>query len=425
MWTRSLRAAIAIVLTSGLVWGQEFKEAPGGTPATAWRSAEDGASQPTVNPEGNSAAASATPAGTADPAGAVRKTPAPTEAVTAKLRQPIARVTGGTGTLPNNHGQVWREYDISPYTLRVTTTKRPEQAVVDWVLRETGYEAWHSEVLAVLSATPRVLRVYHTPEMQAVVADMVDRFVNSGAQSRAFSLRVVTTDHPGWRASAQQLLRPVAVQTPGVRAWLMQKEDAAILLAELRRRSDFREHSSPYLLVNNGQSTVVSLMRGRNYVRSVSPRADVWPGYEADMGEIAEGFSLEFSPLLSVDGQTIDAVVKCNVDQVEKMIPVMIDVPTTVAPRQRTKIEIPQITHFRFHERFRWPVEQVLLIGMGMVALPIPADGKTLVPGIPLPLPSGPARADLMVFVECRGNASQSTTTHAAHSKSLDHRPRR
>jgi hypothetical protein len=69
------------------------------------------------------------------------------QAVDAPERQTIARVTKGSGALPNNFGQVWREYDISPYTLRVTTTNRPEQAIVDWILRETGYEAWHSEPL--------------------------------------------------------------------------------------------------------------------------------------------------------------------------------------------------------------------------------------------------------------------------------------
>src|SRR4051794_31663127 len=31
-----------------------------------------------------------------------------------------ARVSKGAGTLPQDKGQVWREYDIRPYTLRVT-----------------------------------------------------------------------------------------------------------------------------------------------------------------------------------------------------------------------------------------------------------------------------------------------------------------
>src|SRR5688572_19283578 len=41
-----------------------------------------------------------------------------------------AAVSKGSGTLPNDQGQVWREYDIRPYTVRVTTTARPEQAIV-------------------------------------------------------------------------------------------------------------------------------------------------------------------------------------------------------------------------------------------------------------------------------------------------------
>src|SRR3972149_2382811 len=41
-------------------------------------------------------------------------------------RRPISRVTAGSGTLPNEQGQLYREYDISPYTLRVTRTNRPE-----------------------------------------------------------------------------------------------------------------------------------------------------------------------------------------------------------------------------------------------------------------------------------------------------------
>ena len=64
------------------------------------------------------------------------------------------------------------------------------------------------------------------------------------------------------------------------------------------------------------------------------------------------------------------------------------------------------MSHFRFHERFRWPVEQVLLVGFGMVALPVPAEGQTLVAGLPLPLPSSPPRADVLVFVESKGKPS-------------------
>jgi len=331
-------------------------------------------------------------------------------------RQSIAKVTKGPGTLPNDAGQEWREYDISPYTTRVTSTNRPEQAIVDWILRETGYEAWHSEPLGMLSANHRVLRVYHTPEMHAVVSEMVDRFVNSEAESQVFGMRVVSVGSPNWRTKAQRVLHPVTAQSPGVQAWLLAKEDASLLIAELRKRTDFREHSSPHLLVNNGQSTVVFATQRRNYVRDVILRPDAWPGYEPQTAQIDEGFSLEFNPLLSLDGHTVDAIVKCNVDQVEKLIPVMIDVPTAVAPRQRTEIKVPQLTCSRLHERFRWPADHVLLISMGVVASPVPASASAL----SLPL-SSPTRADLLVFVESKGKlgAQAAAATTAARPAPL------
>jgi hypothetical protein len=327
----------------------------------------------------------------------------PPEPRASEHRAPIARVTAGSGVLPSEHGQLWREYDITPYTARITSTSRPEQAIVDWILRETGYEVWHAEPLAILSATPQVLRVYHTPEMQKLVAEVVDRFVSSEAETHGFGLRVVSLSHPNWRARAQRLLQPVQVQTPGVQAWLLEKEDAAVVLAELRRRSDYREHSTPHLLVNNGQSTVVSATRGQSYVRNVSFRSEGWPTVEPEGAIIDEGFSLEFSPLLSVDGKMIDATIKCEIDQVEKMVAVPVEVSTAAAPRQRIEIQVPQTSQFRFHERFRWPVDKLLLVGMGMVALPVPSDGQTLVPGLKLPFGSGPPRADVLVFVESKG----------------------
>jgi hypothetical protein len=400
MLRQVLAAAIIVLCMTGSVLAQGTAAVDDGV--AAWRrpaASEARNNQPdtTVAP-----AAASLPTSPAEPA---NRSPVGDTAG----NRPLART--GNATLPNDAGQVWREYDISAYTTRVTTTKRPEQAIIDWILRDTGYEAWHTEPLGILSAGPRTLRVYHTPKMQEIVADLVDRFVSSEAATYTFSLHVVTLDSPHWRTAAQRLLRPVPVQTPGSNAWLLAREDAAILLGELRRRSDYREHSSPYLMVNNGQSTVVSAMRGRPYVRDVLIRPETAAGFDPSPGQVDEGLNLDFSPLLSADRRMIDATIRCDVDQIEKMIPVMLEVPTQASPRQRTKIDVPQITHYRYCERFRWPIEQVLLVGMGMVALPIPVDGAPLLPGVPLPIGATPARADLLIFVECKG---QSAPTAAA-----------
>ena len=381
MLARCFSALFLTAIVGGTVaYGQSAgPTVPGNT--GGWR----GAAQP-------DSAAATQPASNATPARAsTAASPAP--------RRPIARVTDGSGALPNNYGQVWREYDISPYTRRVTVTKRPEQAIVDWILRETGYEAWHGEPLAVLSADNRLLRVYHTPEMQSVVAEIVDRFVSSEAQSPGFALQVVSVSEPDWRTRAHRMLRPVPTHTPGVQAWLLQKEDAARVLDDLRRRSDFHDHGAPQMLVSNGQPKAVAWSRDRGYRRNVTLRGDTWPGFEVDSAKVDEGFSLEITPLLSLDGRIIDATIRCDIDQVEKMIPVTIDVPTAASPRQRTELDVPQLARTRLHERFRWPVEHVLLVDLGMVGMPSVTEEKPLVPGLTLPF-GGPQRADLLVFVQ-------------------------
>lgn len=333
----------------------------------------------------------------------------------------VAKVSMSKGALPNDQGQLWREYDISPYTLQVASTNRPEQAVVDWILQETGYETWHTEPLAILSANRRSLYAYHTAEMQQVVKDIVDRFVSNDVDSTEFSLRVVTVGNPNWRARARSLVQPVPVQTPGAQAWVLAKEAAVNLIADIGRRTDFREHSSPQQTVGNGQSSVVSSTRSQYYVRDVRTTGNTWPGYQAETAVVDEGFSLEFSPLLSIDRQSIDAVIKCQVDQLEKMVPVMLDVPTAVAPRQRTKIEVPQLVHFQFHERFRWSPDKVLLVCMSMIPLPMSTETKPLVPGLPIPgVGSTDARGDLLVFVETKG----ASTTAASPARTAA-RPQR
>lgn len=402
---------------------------------SGWKSSTPGTerygAEPKKNPFTSGSEPSASVPTAAAPAAAGTSAPAPGGDVTplegggglAPIGAAIthARVTKGSGALPQDKGQVWREYDIRPYTLRVTTTARPEQAIVDWILRETGYEAWHSDPVGLLSANRETLRVYHTPEMQAIVADIVDRFVNSAASNYAFTLRVATVGNPNWRAKALPMMMPIPVQSPGVQGWIMAKENARMLLAELARRTDYREYNSAQQLVNNGQSIVISTMRQRSYVRNAVVTQAAWPGYQPEMGNIEEGFSLEFSPLLALDLASADAVVKLKLNQVEKLLPVKLDLPTTIAPNQRVQVDVPQMTSSNLHERFRWPTDKVLLLSMGVVATPGPTKDNPVTDAVmdAVPILKTPPRADALLFVESAGTAAPAPTPAAPRSASL------
>lgn len=320
-----------------------------------------------------------------------------------------APVTKGSSKLPNDHGQVWREYDISSYTLRSKGDLQPEQRIVDWILRETGYEAWHSTPVGLLSADSRTLRVYHTPQMQAIVADIADRFVNQAAENQGFGMRVITIKNPNWRTRALPLMTSLPAQSPGVQAWMLAKEDAALLMSELRRRTDYTEHNPPHQIVRNGQALSLSSMRNRTYTKGIIRTQQTWPGYQPEIGQLSEGFSLEFSPLLSMDTRTVDAVIKLRLSQVEKMLSVKLEVPNNIAPNQRAECHVPQMTTVQLHERFRWPADKVLLLSMGVVATPGPKKPNLLTDA--LPFAKSAPRADALLFIESKGLLAPTTPT--------------
>jgi hypothetical protein len=408
-------AAVGLVVLIAIAHRKSFGQNDGGWKKSmgssryggenAVSAAADAASPPAPN-------AAAQPAQTTPIAGA----PAPVDPAITR-----ARVSKGSGALPNDAGQVWREYDITPYTSRVTTTERPEQAIVDWVLRETGYEAWHSDPVGLLSANRNALLVYHTPEMHATVADIADRFVNTAASAYAFTLRVATVRNPNWRAKALPMMTPLPVQTPGVQGWLLAKENARLLLAELSRRTDYREYNSSQQLVNNGQSILLSTMRPRSYIKGALVTQTAWPGYQPEMGTLEEGFSLEFSPLLSLDLASADAVVKLRLNQIEKMLPVKLDVPSAVAANQRVQVDVPQMTMSNLHERFRWPTDRVLLLSMGVVATPGPTKDNPISDAVTdaVPILKTPPRADALLFVESAGIVAPSAEPPTARAASL------
>jgi hypothetical protein len=132
------------------------------------------------------------------------------------------------------------------------------------------------------------------------------------------------------------------------------------------------------------------------------------------MGQIQEGYSLQISPLLALDERSIDAVLKCQIDQVEKLIPVSIDVPTVSAARQTVQVQVPQLVSWRLHERFRWPTDQVLLLSCGVIATPA-ADRSLL--GLPMLVGGDVGRADALLFIESNGKSSQ---TLAGDRRSAD-----
>ena len=304
--------------------------------------------------------------------------------------------------LPNDAGQVWRDYDISRYTSRCSGKEHPGRAVVDWILRETGTDLWFTEPLGLLNVSRHTLRVYHTPEVQKAVASVVDRFLSTATESHAFAMRLITVASPGWRSQALRTMTPVTVRTPGTEAWLVSKEEAVLLLNHLRGHSGYREHGTPDLLIYNGQQETLEYRRPRQYSKSVIFRPETFSGYEMNLAEIQEGFSLQLTPLMSRDGRTVDAEIKAQVDQIEKLQEVPVDVPGPAGRPQRVVVQIPRLSGWQLHERFRWPADKVLVISRGVVATPAPVKNRRFLFKNSASV-FAQSRGDALLVLECLG----------------------
>ena len=135
------------------------------------------------------------------------------------------------------------------------------------------------------------------------------------------------------------------------------------------------------------------------------------------MGQVEQGFKLRISPLLAADERTADAVLKVEARQVEKLASIAVNLPTSGGPRT-ANIQVPQTSSWRLHERFRWPVDRVLLISCGIVAAPM--RGRPAGQGFLGGLVSRAPRVEALLFLEAKGkSAGTLATQNAARSAAV------
>lgn len=329
-----------------------------------------------------------------------------------------SRIGGVNFQLPKDAGQYWEQYDIRTYTQQLKSVPNPEQVIVDWVLRETGTDVWFGKPMGVLSADRDTLYVYHTAAMHRTVQGVYEKLVRGILEPQAFTIQLITVNNPNWRTRAIPFMKQVNVQSSGVDAWLLSKENTAIVLALLRNRTDFREVQSLDLVTQNGQSHTLEQMRSRNYVHGYQRTEQGWPPYMPVSTEIREGYRVVISPLLNPTLTSIDLVLQCEVDQIEKLREVNVDLPMPTGEVQTAVINVPQVVSWRLHERFQWSAEQSLLLSCGVVAAPAGTSSDTLLGQSSNTLGlnklftgNDTGRADALLLIQYKGNANSQILT--------------
>ncbi|MGL4593262.1 MAG: hypothetical protein ACRCUY_00880 [Thermoguttaceae bacterium] len=344
-------------------------------------------------------------AGTSTVAAAAAAEAPPGGTLDSVLGARLAKISTKLSEIPQNNGQIWREYDITPYTKgRQHTTQNPEQTVVEWILQVTGTSLWHQQPFGILTADSDKLYVYHTKDVQMLIADIVDRFVTPQFINEGYAIRVISLSKPDWIARGHQFLRPIQISTPGVQGWFLDQEGEQLLLQEFARRNDFKEVVPAQFLIPNGEKHQVTAKKSYSYLRDVQPNPSALNGYAEDRQTIEDGFGISFTPLALLDGLHSEAIIKLNMVQIEKMLQSMVEIPTKTNPRQRIQIESPQVSTFDLDEHIRWPKGKVLLLNLGTIPIPVNTnqgnEQQGFLSGIGKSLALNPThRANILLFI--------------------------
>ncbi len=357
------------------------------------------------------------------PAPSFKAATSPAPAPNLQAGKSLSSITrNGARGLDASVGQYWATYDLRPYTQQLAGYPRPEQAIVDWIIRETGTDIWFHEPMGVLSANRETLSVYHNEGVHNIVKGVYEKFVNGNTQPQNFTIRLLTAGSPEWRQTTLAWMRSVDVNSPGIQGWLLNKEQTALLIATLRGRGDLTEIATPKIAMHNGQLQRLESMRMVSYVRGYERRELPQVSYVPISDSINEGYRIELSPLMSIDERSIDMTLSCKIDQVERLNSVAVDLPTPTGALQSVKVSIPQMMSWRFEERFYWPADQTLVLSCGVVAPPaantratiLNSGDKTGFLGIGKLIPTPPSnRADALLMIEYSGTSPTSANQPA------------
>jgi hypothetical protein len=262
-------------------------------------------------------------------------------------------------------GQVWREYDITPFTVRRATERRPGQPIVDYILRQTGPELWHGDEPASLSATRAKLRVYHAPEVQQQVAEFVERFVRPPQRQVSLRLHVVSTTELNWRTGVMPALSPVLQGPQGQHVWLLAPEDASLVRQKVRSDRLSRGLYSEGLVIENGVEAVVETSQPVNYIQGIDLVPSGTAGYQPIIGRLSDGVRLTLTPLWTLDGRALDLDLGVTTAVVQNLHAAAAAAPLT-SGSQMVTVQVPETTSSHLRELVRWPVDKTLLLSAGV-----------------------------------------------------------
>ena len=269
---------------------------------------------------------------------------------------------------PEQAGHQWRSWDIARYTALAQDLGRPPQtALIEWIFRRTGSSEWHGDKIAVLVANRAKLRAYHSPKVLDQVGEVVERFLDAYADVLKVRVRFVAADNPRWRYSNYSRLTPLARGPQGQQVWSAKVEDAAMILAHMGINQGGKPLTDQTVKMVNGQTLTVETTEDRDYVAGLQRTSAVGLGFQPGSEKLKEGIVMRLSPLLTYEGDAIDAAIDLRANVVKSLHRTRVIAPREIGPVEMT-VDVPEVAETRLNQTLKgWPVGQSLIISAGIL----------------------------------------------------------
>jgi hypothetical protein len=301
-------------------------------------------------------------------------------------------------SLINEPGFQWATYDISRYCKLDTGQSRPQQALIDWIFKRTGAAEWHGERASVLFANRTMLRAYNRTEVLKQVDEVVERFVKATDDTLSVHVQYIAAVDTRWRYTVFSQLTFVGSGPQGQQIWTMRPSDAALILSQMQLQQGFRSLLNKEYPMVNGQTMKIASAKEMKYTSGLKRDGAGGPANQPRGDKLEEGIFLKISPLLTFDGDAIDAMIDLRVNTIRSFHRTRVIAPREQPGSPEIGIDVPEATQTHLEQTvMNWPLGQTLVISAGIH--PGILDNKGGWFNLPIP-GTYPTGTEVLVFLD-------------------------
>ena len=296
------------------------------------------------------------------------------------------------------------------YTRVAQSQQNPQKAIIEWIFRRTGTADWHGDKIAVLCASKTQLRAYNSPEILKQVGEIVERFTNATEDILKVHVRFFVASDTRWRHTIFSQLTPVGSGPQGQQIWTMRMTDAALAISQMQVQQGFRKLADERVDMVNGQVLTIRTSEPRTFAGGMQRESAAGQGFTPRADKLDESIILKLSPLLTFEGDEVDASIDLTINTVRTFHRTKVIVPREIGQPEMS-IDVPEVSQTHLDQTVKnWPLGQTLLITGGIHPGILDKKGGWL--GTPFGAPSS---TEVVVFLDAeavtRGRSGRATAT--------------